>query len=81
MNVVDGEPPLDLPSRLEFDQWLTAQPVESRAVWIRTAKKASSLTSVTEDEMVDVGLCHGWVSAVRAPSPAEQVVTDQHSQG
>lgn len=71
MNVVDGEPLLDLPSRLEFDDWLTAQPVESRAVWIRTAKKASSLTSVTEDEMVDVGLCHGWVSAVRRGCDAD----------
>lgn len=65
MQPIDGEPVLDLPSRREFDAWLEAQPIESRAVWIRTARKSSALSSVTEDEMVDVGLCHGWVSAVR----------------
>lgn len=65
MEPIDGEPVLDLPSRADFEAWLEDQPPESRAVWIRTAKKSSSLTSITEDEMVDVGLCHGWVSAVR----------------
>ncbi|KQY64330.1 MULTISPECIES: YdeI/OmpD-associated family protein [unclassified Nocardioides] len=65
MDPIDGEPVLDLPSREQFDDWLEAQPAQSRAVWIRTAKKSSALESVTEDEMVDVGLCHGWISAVR----------------
>ncbi|WP_157550962.1 YdeI/OmpD-associated family protein [Nocardioides jensenii] len=62
---VDGEPVVDLPSRQEFEAWLADQPANSHAVWVRTAKKSSSLSSITEDEMVDVGLCHGWVSAVR----------------
>ena len=65
MEPIAGEPVLDLPSRADFESWLEDQPIGSRAVWIRTAKKSSSLTSITEDEMVDVGLCHGWVSAVR----------------
>lgn len=65
MESVDGEPVLDLPDRDAFEAWLEAQPLESRAVWIRTAKKNAPVTSITEDEMVDVGLCHGWVSAVR----------------
>ncbi|NYG57780.1 uncharacterized protein YdeI (YjbR/CyaY-like superfamily) [Nocardioides daedukensis] len=61
----DGDAVLDLPSRADFDAWLEAQPAATRAVWVRTAKKSSTLESITEDEMVDVGLCHGWVSAVR----------------
>lgn len=65
MDEVDGEPMLDLPSREEFDQWLVEHGDDQRAVWLRTAKKASSLTSITSDETVDVGLCHGWISAVR----------------
>ena len=65
MEPIDGEPALDLPSREEFDAWLGAASDDVRAVWVRTAKKSSPLTSVTEDEMVDAGLCHGWVSAVR----------------
>lgn len=62
---IDGEPVLDLPSRADFEEWLEAQDDNSRAVWLRIAKKSSDLTSITEDETVDVGLCHGWVSAVR----------------
>ncbi|MFS3129501.1 YdeI/OmpD-associated family protein [Nocardioides sp. Bht2] len=62
---IDGEPALDLPSRAEFERWLTDAAEEVRAVWLRTAKKSSQLTSITEDETVDVGLCFGWVSAVR----------------
>lgn len=65
MEPIDGDPVLDLPMREGFERWLEEQPPQSRAVWIRTAKKGSSLTSITEGEMVDVGLCHGWVSAVR----------------
>lgn len=71
MQPIDGEPILDLPSKRDFDAWLDAQPAESRAVWVRTAKKSSALTSITEDEMVDVGLCHGWVSAVRRRCDAD----------
>lgn len=71
MEPINGEPVLDLPSRSEFEKWLEEQPVASRSVWIRTAKKSSSLTSITEDEMVDAGLCHGWVSAVRRRCDAD----------
>lgn len=65
MDSIDGEPLLDLPSRVDFEQWLEEHDKSSRAVWLRLAKKASPLTSITEDETVDVGLCYGWVSAVR----------------
>ncbi|CAM3220267.1 hypothetical protein NODU109028_04410 [Nocardioides dubius] len=62
---IDGEPALDLPSREQFEQWLAEAPGDTRAVWLRTAKKSSRLTSITEDETVDAGLCYGWISAVR----------------
>ncbi|MDP3892482.1 YdeI family protein [Nocardioides sp.] len=65
MDLIDGEPLLDLPSRADFEEWLEQQDEDSRAVWLRLAKKASPLTSITEDETVDVGLCYGWISAVR----------------
>ncbi|HEY9563459.1 MAG TPA: hypothetical protein VIR30_06795 [Nocardioides sp.] len=43
MEPIDGEPVLDLPSRADFDAWLEAQPILTRAVWVRTAKKSSTL--------------------------------------
>lgn len=68
---IDGESLLDLPSRAEFEAWLEAQHPGSRAVWLRLTKKNSPLSSITEDETVDVGLCHGWVSAVRRRSDTD----------
>lgn len=62
---IDGDPMLDLPSRAEFEAWLEEQSEDSRAVWLRLAKKGSEFSSITADETVDVGLCFGWVSAVR----------------
>ena len=34
-------------------------------VWLKVAKKASGIPSITEDEAVDVGLCFGWISGLR----------------
>jgi len=64
---IDGEPVLDLPSVDDFDAWLAAwSPTTGpRGVWLRLARKGAGLTSMTSDETVDVGLCHGWISAVR----------------
>jgi uncharacterized protein YdeI (YjbR/CyaY-like superfamily) len=62
-DVIDGEPVLDLPSADQFDAWLGS--TEARGVWLRLARKDAGLTSMTSDEAVDVGLCHGWISAVR----------------
>ena len=65
MDPIDGEPVLDLPSREDLDAWLGENGESGRAVWLRMARKSSTLSSLTEDDAVDVGLCHGWVSAVR----------------
>lgn len=65
MDDIDGEPVLDLPSRAEMETWLEEHAGTHRAVWLRMAKKRSPLSSLTSDEAVDVGLCFGWISAVR----------------
>ena len=66
-DLIDGEPVLDLPSVADFDAWLEAWSPEAgpRGVWLRLARKGAGLESMTSDETVDVGLCHGWISAVR----------------
>jgi uncharacterized protein YdeI (YjbR/CyaY-like superfamily) len=48
-----------------FEAWLDAH-VDLRAgVWLKIAKKASGLPSLTGDEAVDLGLCYGWISGQR----------------
>jgi uncharacterized protein YdeI (YjbR/CyaY-like superfamily) len=65
MDDIDGEPLLDLPSVEDVEAWLGAAPDDVRAVWLRLAKVSGPVSSLSSDELVDVGLCFGWISAVR----------------
>ena len=49
----------------EFDSWLDDHAGDRDGVWLKIAKKASGVPSLTDDEAVDVGLCHGWISGQR----------------
>jgi uncharacterized protein YdeI (YjbR/CyaY-like superfamily) len=48
-----------------FEAWLAEHHTRQEGVWIKVARKGSGLPSVTDDEMVDAGLCFGWVSGQR----------------
>jgi uncharacterized protein YdeI (YjbR/CyaY-like superfamily) len=48
-----------------FDTWLDAHASTSRGIWLKLAKSNSGIPSLTSDEAVDVGLCHGWISGQR----------------
>ncbi|MFI6318250.1 YdeI family protein [Nonomuraea sp. NPDC050556] len=48
-----------------FEKWLAAHHARQEGVWIKVGKKKSGIPSVTEDELVDIGLCYGWVSGQR----------------
>jgi uncharacterized protein YdeI (YjbR/CyaY-like superfamily) len=41
--------------------WLEQHGSESREIWIKLAKKASGIASVTYGEAVEVALCYGWI--------------------
>jgi uncharacterized protein YdeI (YjbR/CyaY-like superfamily) len=53
------------------EAFFDAAPPETRAVWLRLTRKGVAPASLTADELVDVGLCFGWVSAVRRSGDAE----------
>ncbi|UQX04371.1 YdeI/OmpD-associated family protein [Streptomyces sp. RerS4] len=48
-----------------FEVWLEEHHARAEGVWIKLAKKGSGIPSVTSDELVDVGLCFGWISGQR----------------
>lgn len=48
-----------------FEGWLAAHHPRQEGVWVKVAKKKSGIPSVTDDELVDIGLCYGWVSGQR----------------
>jgi uncharacterized protein YdeI (YjbR/CyaY-like superfamily) len=41
--------------------WLHKNHATSSGVWLRLARKASGLNSVSYDEALDVALCYGWI--------------------
>ena len=49
----------------EFETWLAEHVDHSAGVWLKIAKKASGIASLTDDEAIDVGLCYGWISGQR----------------
>ncbi|MFE2870815.1 MULTISPECIES: YdeI family protein [unclassified Embleya] len=48
-----------------FESWLAENYGRHEGVWIKVAKKKSGIPTVTDDELVDVGLCYGWISGQR----------------
>jgi uncharacterized protein YdeI (YjbR/CyaY-like superfamily) len=56
----------ELPVILFEDQdgwanWLAANHAASPGLWLRIAKKAADITSVSYDEAIEVALCYGWI--------------------
>jgi uncharacterized protein YdeI (YjbR/CyaY-like superfamily) len=49
----------------EFEAWLDEHVDQSTGVWLKIAKKASGVPSLTDNEAVDSGLCFGWISGQR----------------
>lgn len=65
MEEIDGEPVLDRPILAEVYAFFEAAGPDARAVWLRLTKRGVEPASLTSNELVDAGLCFGWVSAVR----------------
>jgi uncharacterized protein YdeI (YjbR/CyaY-like superfamily) len=62
--------PTDVPvvafaSRDEWDAWLAEHHGGADGVWLRIAKKASGIESVTHPEALEIALCYGWIDGQR----------------
>ncbi|HET9544122.1 MAG TPA: hypothetical protein VFO88_00955, partial [Gaiellaceae bacterium] len=60
----DDAPILPFASRAEWEAWLEEHHGSEDAVWVKFAKKASGLPTVTYDEAVEVALCFGWIDGL-----------------
>lgn len=70
-----GTSAADIPIELfrtvrDWDRWL-ARHGNSAGVWMRIAKKAAELESITYAEALDVALCHGWIDSQKQSHDAE----------
>jgi uncharacterized protein YdeI (YjbR/CyaY-like superfamily) len=56
-----GLPIMAFASAAEWEAWLAQQPRTSKGLWLKLAKKASGLPSVSRSEAIEGALCHGWI--------------------
>lgn len=56
-----GLPILAFTDAEALHRWLESQPESSPGVWIKFAKAASGIPSVTRAQAIDAALCHGWI--------------------
>jgi uncharacterized protein YdeI (YjbR/CyaY-like superfamily) len=58
-------PTLTFASQADWETWLEAQHANSRGVWIKMAKKATGIPSVSHAEALERALCYGWIDGQR----------------
>ena len=57
--------------RAAFRAWLSAHHASKSGLWLRIAKAASPLQSVTYAEALDIALCFGWIDGQKQRHDAE----------
>lgn len=47
-----------------LEAWLEVAPIDHPGIWLKLAKKGQGVTSVSQREAVDAGLCFGWIDGL-----------------
>ena len=63
----DDLPILEFADREAWARWLQDEHDGAPGVWLKIAKKASGITTVTHPEALEEALCCGWIDGQRAP--------------
>jgi uncharacterized protein YdeI (YjbR/CyaY-like superfamily) len=71
MTVHDDLPILPFASQCAWEGWLAERHADARGVWIKVARLASGIESVTHAEALDVALCYGWIDGQRRSYDAD----------
>jgi uncharacterized protein YdeI (YjbR/CyaY-like superfamily) len=50
-----------------WEVWLAKNHTAADGIWMRMAKKASGIKSITYPEAVEVALCYGWIDGLKRP--------------
>ena len=66
-NKIETKPIRAFKTQKDFESWLEKILHRPGGVWIRFAKKASGIKSITHPEALDTALCFGWIDALRLP--------------
>lgn len=61
MSISTELPVLPFESKKKFADWLAKNHDKSAGLWLKIAKKATGISTVTYAEALDVALCYGWI--------------------
>lgn len=53
------------PSQRDWEAWLEANHETSPGIWLKIAKKASGIETVTHPEALESAMCYGWIDGQR----------------
>ena len=59
------EPTLSVTSAKTWESWIANHYADPQGIWLKIAKKHSSLPTVSHDEILDIALCYGWIDGQR----------------
>jgi uncharacterized protein YdeI (YjbR/CyaY-like superfamily) len=62
---IDDLPIIPFQSSLAWEEWLDNNHPNSQGLWLKIAKKASGIASVTYQDALDSALCYGWIDGQR----------------
>jgi len=65
VEALDGVEIIAYADAAAWESWLADNHGLQAGVWLKLAKKSSGIPSVTAEEVVDIGLCYGWISGQR----------------
>jgi uncharacterized protein YdeI (YjbR/CyaY-like superfamily) len=52
-------------SQRDWEVWLAANHETSPGIWLKIAKKASGIETVTHREALEIAICYGWIDGQR----------------
>jgi uncharacterized protein YdeI (YjbR/CyaY-like superfamily) len=59
------DPVLPFESAAAWEEWLAREHGSQNGVWVKMAKKATGIPTVTHPEALEVALCYGWIDGQR----------------
>ena len=62
-DLLNGQPKLLFEDQNDWAGWLAENYAASTGVWLKLAKKAAGLQSVSYEEALETALCYGWVDS------------------
>jgi uncharacterized protein YdeI (YjbR/CyaY-like superfamily) len=66
MKNIDNYPTIAFETQQDWEMWLEKHHSEAKGVWLKLAKKATGIPSITHAEALDGALCYGWIDGQAA---------------